>query len=104
MNIDIVIDIVVAGRAKSAFSFPRNFSFAGAGLDLNSVKCTLHDKYCHKNLIIYKIHMKQVQRIYKKLDLDGDGIVNWDDFRAFLGKNPELLAIFLPQSTKLSID
>ena len=47
--------------------------------------------------------MKQVQKMCKKLDFDGDGLVNWDDFRTFLGKNPELLALFLPQSMSLSI-
>lgn len=40
----------------------------------------------------------QVQTMEKNLDVDGDGIIKWNDFREFLEKYPELLAVFLPTS------
>lgn len=40
----------------------------------------------------------QVQKMVKKLDMDGDGSVSFDDFREFMEKYPELLCAFLPPS------
>ncbi|KAH7433311.1 hypothetical protein KP509_07G063300 [Ceratopteris richardii] len=50
-------------------------------------------------LVFPELTSTQVQKFEKKLDVDGDGIINWDDFRDFLHKYPELLALFLPSSS-----
>lgn len=47
-------------------------------------------------LVFQDITPLQVQRMEQKLDVDGDGVIQWDDFRGFLLKYPELLAVFLP--------
>lgn len=33
--------------------------------------------------------------MFEKLDMNRDGAISWDEFRTFLEKNPELLAVFV---------
>eukprot|EP00250_Pteridium_aquilinum_P033674 c6060_g1_i1 orf=593-2368(-) len=47
-------------------------------------------------LVFQDVTPLQVQKMAKKLDMDEDGMIDWDDFKAFLEKYPELLAVFLP--------
>lgn len=39
--------------------------------------------------------------MFKKLDMDSDGVISWEEFRAFLEKNPELLAVFVAATNTL---
>ncbi|MCO5584293.1 hypothetical protein L7F22_038217 [Adiantum nelumboides] len=50
-------------------------------------------------LVFPDVTSLQVQKMQKNLDMDGDGIIRWDDFRDFLKKYPELLAVFLPTAS-----
>lgn len=47
-------------------------------------------------LVCQDITPMQVEKWERKLDVDGDGVISWDDFRAFLEQHPEFLAVFLP--------
>ncbi|KAG6546184.1 hypothetical protein Mapa_012219 [Marchantia paleacea] len=42
-----------------------------------------------------EIPKSQVQHMFEKLDMNRDGAISWDEFRTFLEKNPELLAVFV---------
>lgn len=37
----------------------------------------------------------QLKTWFKKLDLDGDGAISWEEFQVFIEANSELLPIFM---------
>ncbi|CAM6085757.1 unnamed protein product [Calypogeia fissa] len=69
-------------------------SFEGCGAQNDGVLTQLELENSLRS-VFPDIPQNQVQQMFKKLDMDKDGVISWEEFRIFLEKNPELLAVFV---------